>query len=41
MLPSVRTSLRGFVNFLTHDAKVIEDLSEIADKIADQAKSQA
>ena len=39
--PSVRTSLRGFDNFLTQDTKEIEDLSEIADKIADQAKSQA
>ena len=39
--PSVRTSLQGFDNFLTQDTKAIEDLSEIADKIADQAKSQA
>ena len=39
--PSVRTSLQGFDNFLTQDTKAVEDLSEIADKIADQAKSQA
>ena len=39
--PSVRTSLQGFDNFLTQDTKAIEGLSEIADKIADQAKSQA
>ena len=39
--PSVRTSLQGFRNFLPQDTKATEDLSEIADKIADQAKSQA
>ena len=38
---SVRTSLQGLDNFSAQGSKAIEDLSEIVDKIADQAKSQA
>ena len=37
----VRTSLQGLDNFSAQGSKAIEDLSEIVDKIADQAKSQA
>ena len=38
---SVPTSLQGLDNFSAQGSKAIEDLSEIVDKIADQAKSQA
>ena len=39
--PSVRTSLQGLDNLKALGAKAIDDLSEIAGKIADRAKSQA